>query len=67
MNCVDIVVAAEIPGGVTVTALDADGREVDVTPAMWKDCELSAACRHICGIGEAKIYPCMKVRSVVLA
>lgn len=55
----------EFPGSVAVCGLDADGNEIDVTPDMWKDCFLSAACRHIQRVGEAPIYPCMKVTRIV--
>eukprot|EP00189_Rhodosorus_marinus_P001174 CAMPEP_0113959950 /NCGR_PEP_ID=MMETSP0011_2-20120614/4438_1 /TAXON_ID=101924 /ORGANISM="Rhodosorus marinus" /LENGTH=643 /DNA_ID=CAMNT_0000971337 /DNA_START=27 /DNA_END=1955 /DNA_ORIENTATION=+ /assembly_acc=CAM_ASM_000156 len=61
LSKLDIVVTGDFPGSVAVCGLDADGNEIDVTPDMWKDCFLSAACRHIQRVGEAPIYPCMKV------
>eukprot|EP00189_Rhodosorus_marinus_P013244 CAMPEP_0184747082 /NCGR_PEP_ID=MMETSP0315-20130426/9478_1 /TAXON_ID=101924 /ORGANISM="Rhodosorus marinus, Strain UTEX LB 2760" /LENGTH=746 /DNA_ID=CAMNT_0027219845 /DNA_START=167 /DNA_END=2407 /DNA_ORIENTATION=+ len=61
LNKLDIVVTADIPGSVAVCGLNADGNEVEVTQDMWKDSFLSAACRHIRRVGDAPIYPCMKV------
>lgn len=61
----DVIVHVDFPGSTTATAVEADGRAVEMSDLFWKELLVSSAVRDMVGIGEEPLYPCLRVISPV--
>lgn len=61
LSKVDVVASVSLPGGLNAVAVDASGASHPMTDELWAETAISAAARAALSVGEAPLYPALRV------
>lgn len=61
LSKLDVVASVSLPGGLNAIAVDAAGVSHPMTDALWAETAISAAARAALSVGEAPLYPALRV------
>lgn len=61
LSKLDVVASVSLPGGLNAVAVDASGASHPMTDELWAETAISAAARAALSVGEAPLYPALRV------
>lgn len=61
LSKLDVVASVSLPGGLNAIAVDASGVSHPMTDELWAETAISAAARAALSVGEAPLYPALRV------
>lgn len=61
LSKLDVIARVSLPGGLNAVAVDAAGAAHPMTDELWAETAVSAAARSALSVGEAPLYPALRV------